>query len=95
MLEFKGNLSTFPEPMKQKVIENLGSKICLKDNWSLKQKLKQLWCPIKVEDQLEFNNFCDLVERMLIIDPQKWIKPSEALKHEFFKKGKYQLEFWK
>lgn len=37
-----------------------------------------------VEDSVEFDIFCDLLEKMLHINPAKRIKPMEALKHPFF-----------
>jgi len=44
------------------------------------------------EHKEEFKTFCDLIEKCLHINPEKWIKPSEALKHEFFSKAKFMTE---
>ena len=39
------------------------------------------------EDKKQLLDFCDLLERLLEYDPEKRIRPMEAIKHRFFFNG--------
>ena len=85
--------------MKDKITELVGSRVNYwksKDGKPVSVKhhiIKAKQASLHLEQSEEFNQLCDLIERCLHIDPEKRIKPSDALKHGFFTKvHMYSLE---
>ncbi len=85
--------------MKDKITELVGAWVNFwksKDGKSVSVKhhiIKAKQASLQLEQTGEFNQLCDLIERCLHIDPEKRIKPSDALKHSFFTKvSMYSLE---
>ena len=69
--------------MAKKTVEMLGKAQVMGETKEMKDRLKEE-IPTLTDEHL---TLCDLLEKMLHIDPNKRISPIMAVKHEFFTKG--------
>ena len=81
MVEFKGNMSAFPDHMRSKATKMV-PRTSFSRNQTMKDKLNKVLPDLKLH--ADHANICDLLEKMLEIDPEKRIKPIDAIAHPFF-----------